>query len=112
MRNAELQSLCDAWRQRIRYLRSWKITARFTKRGEISTYGAIEYDRDQQTAKIRVMRPAEMREKFGDSPVEHTLLHEMGHILEPDVTDENSDGIEASINRWSEALMEAHAEER
>jgi hypothetical protein len=112
MTSPQLAALCEKWQDRIRYLRGWRITAKFVTAKQLpgKYYGQNKYDRDAMTAEIIILRPCDMRKRFQHAPIEATLVHELGHILMPDITDENKEGIEASIDKWAEVLMTAYQE--
>lgn len=108
MTSPDLESLCVLWQKRMR-LADWRIVVEFVEPRKLpKKYGDIAYDRPTRTAKIRVLNPTSMKKRFGDDPVEATLVHELGHLAMPDITEENKDGIEAAIEFYTDALMTAY----
>jgi hypothetical protein len=109
MTSRELSAVCFVWQKRLR-LSDWRIEVVFVGDKELpkKKYGDIAYDRSSKEAKIRILRPGAMRRRFGKSPVEGTLVHELGHLIMPDITPENEEAIEAAIDFYSEALTNAY----
>lgn len=104
----DLEALCLVWQKRLR-LCDWRIVVQFVEPRKLpKKYGDISYDRPTRTATIRILNPDAMQKRYGDAPVESTLVHELSHIPMPDITDENRDDIEEGIEFFTDALITAY----
>ena len=109
MTSRELKAICFVWQKRLR-LSDWRVEVVLVGDKEIpkNRYGDIKYDRSSKEATIRILRPVAMQKRFGKAPVEGTLVHELGHLIMPDITPDNRDAIEAAIDFYTEALTNAY----
>jgi hypothetical protein len=99
MTTRELAAVCLVWQRRLR-ISDWRIKVEFVSAKKIpGRVGSIVYDRAVREASICIRKKA---------PIEPTLVHELGHLLMPDITPENETGIEAAIDSYTEALIAAY----
>lgn len=110
MTSRELEAVCRVWQMRMR-LRDWNISVCFVsakKMPEPEKWADIEYNRADQNATVRILRASDMQRRHGRVDVEGSLVHELGHLIMPDLTEENKEQIEAAIDRWAEIVTAAY----
>lgn len=103
MRSRELAPMCRKWQKRMR-LADWRIDIQFARKLTHGEFGEIEYDRLRQTADIRILYPSLWKASLD---IEGTLVHELAHLILPDITDDNREWLEAANDRFTELLIEA-----
>jgi hypothetical protein len=102
------------WQKRLN-LQSWNISVAVLRAGELKpkTVGNIHWDRDQKTAIIRVLDPADYHLPFDEMlrDIEFTVVHELIHLemspvlAELQRTDANRMQEEHAVNYMAEALL-------
>jgi hypothetical protein len=103
MRSRDLVPMCLKWQKRMR-LSDWIIDIKFAREVPKKGLGHIEYDRLRQRASILVLTPSLWKEPLD---IEGTVVHELGHLILPDITPENEDWLEAANDRYTELLIQA-----
>lgn len=86
-------------------LSDWRVDIRFARKLIHGDLGEIEYDRLRQTADIRVLTPSLWKIPLD---IEGTVVHELGHLILPDITAENREWIEAANDRYTDILIAAY----
>ena len=102
------------WQEELN-LKDWRVSIVVAKRCDLKprTLGAIRLDKEQKSAVIWVLDPADYRLGFREalSDMEFTILHELVHLdlrtRQPKIA--NRSGEEKTVNRITSALLKSRA---
>lgn len=106
MTQAELESLCAKWQKRLR-LQDWNVKVEVVRFFDIpEKLGEAEIHNQRKEAVIRIIGESDRREQR-DTPVEHTLIHELLHLhFEPFWDQDKYTEMEQAINLITGALYD------
>ena len=105
-----LNAKLDTWLQQLK-LDQWAVTVELLRKGELKrrTLGGIHWDKDEMTAHIEVLDPADYSLPFEEvlADLEFTLVHELVHLELSSLprTVKSRDTEEQVVNQLAEALL-------